>query len=201
MKVHLSPYNPDWLAQFQAQKATLAEILQDIPITSIEHVGSTSIPGLWAKPVLDIDIIIPLSSLPAVRQALAQAGYTDCGELNVPGRFVFRQPGFGLADAAFGTLAKGDAGADGEMRRNTYAMIEGSQALRNHLDVKRMLTQDAKLREEYAAVKREVAKRDFANIGEYVMTKDDVLFKILRRAGWREEELELLREANRKHRK
>jgi GrpB-like predicted nucleotidyltransferase (UPF0157 family) len=191
MKVTIEPHNPSWILEFQKAKASLEKILKGLQYTSIEHVGSTSIPGLPAKPVIDIDIIIPLSSLASVRAALSDAGYFDCGEMNVPGRFAFRQPGFGRGDAAFGSHE------GGEMRRNTYAMIEGCVALRNHLDIKRVLMEDKELREEYGRVKTELSQRDFTTVGDYVFGKLDILTKILRKAGWEEEDLEEVRRVNR----
>jgi GrpB-like predicted nucleotidyltransferase (UPF0157 family) len=180
MKVTIKPYNPVWATEFQKPKASLEIILKDVPVASIEHVGSTSISGLPAKPVIDIDIIVTPDALLATMAALWQAGYFDCGEVNVPGRFAFRQPGFGKLDAAW--VQKGSG--SGEMRRNTYAMIEGCVALRHHLDIKRVLMSDAGLREEeYGRIKMELTERDYGHIGEYVMTKNEIHWKILERAG------------------
>ena len=192
MKVTIEPHNPAWITEFQKAKASLEAILKDTSIRSIEHVGSTSIPGLPAKAVIDIDIIVTAETLPATRQALVSAGYFDCGEMNVPGRFAFRQPGFGQRDAAWGSKVTGS----GEMRRNTYAMIEGGVALRNHLDMKRVLMSDEALREEYGQFKIRLSEREFNNIGEYATAKNDILLKILRKAGWSEEDLEEVRKAN-----
>lgn len=189
MKVVILPYDPAWASEFEKHKVELLRTLEGVPISSIEHVGSTSVPGLKAKPVLDIDIIIPPSSLEATRQALSQAGYFDCGECGVPGRWQFRQPGYGRADAAFGH-------SEGEMRRNTYAMIEGFLALRNHLDVKSVLIEDEALREEYGRVKTEISDRDFSNIAEYGKAKSGILQKILRKAGWTDAELEAVFKTN-----
>ncbi|KAJ5460359.1 uncharacterized protein N7458_001911 [Penicillium daleae] len=191
MKVILEPYNPQWPLKFSEVREQLLSILKDVPIISIEHVGSTSIPSMKAKPVLDIDIIIPASSLQAVRRALADAGYTDCGEMNIPGRVAFRQPGYGRLDAAHGI------GAPDELRRNTYVVIEGCLALRNHLDVRRVLLEDQELREEYARVKSKMEDMEFEHIGQYVAGKTEILSKILRKAGWSEVELEPVIEANR----
>ncbi|KAF2095912.1 putative UPF0157 protein YqkA [Rhizodiscina lignyota] len=189
MKVTIEPHNPEWALEFLRVRATFEQILENIPTTSIEHVGSTSIPGLKAKPVLDIDIIIPWPSLDETRAALVAAGYTDCGEMNVPGRFVFRQPGYGRFDPAHGKV-------NGKVRQNTYAMIEGCTALRNHLDIKRILMEDKELREEYSQIKTELAEREFENIGQYVLGKNEVLLKILRRAGWSDQDLEPVIKAN-----
>jgi GrpB-like predicted nucleotidyltransferase (UPF0157 family) len=77
-----------------------------------------------------------------------------------------------------------------DLRRNTYAMIEGCPALKNHLDVKRVLIEDEAMREEYAAVKRELAKREYEKMGEYSGAKSEILCKILRGAGWTKKEIE-----------
>jgi GrpB-like predicted nucleotidyltransferase (UPF0157 family) len=190
MKVVLEPYNSEWPLKFREVHKQLSSILKDVPIISIEHVGSTSIPSMKAKPVLDIDIIIPTSSLEPAGRALESAGYTGCGEMGIPGRFVFRQPGYGIRDVAFGL------GEGGELRRNTYVVIEGCMASRNHLDVRRVLLEDQELREEYARVKSNLEGVEFDNMDQYVAGKTQVLCKILRKAGWSEEELQQVIEAN-----
>lgn len=191
MKVIIEPYNPEWPKLFLKIREHLLHILKEVPVVSIEHVGSTSVPFLKAKPVLDIDIIIQPSHLEAGRNALTKAGYTDCGEMGVPGRFAFRQPGYGTFDSAYGVEESG------ELRRHTYLIIEGCTALRNHLDIRRVLRDDKTLREEYAQVKTRLAETEFATIDEYVFGKSDILCKILREAGWTEEELEPVIAANR----
>ena len=188
VKIIIEPYDPSWAAEFQKTKATLETILQGISYISIEHVGSTSIPDLAAKPVIDIDIIIPPSSLAVTRTALARAGYTDMGEMGVPGRYQFRQPGFGAHQGTFGERAP-----DGALRRNTYAMIEGCPSLRNHLDVRRVLLENEGLREEYGALKWELAEREFEGIRAYGGAKSAVIRKILRKAGWSDEDFADLR--------
>ena len=172
MKVIIEPYNPVWVAEFQKARATLETILKDVQYISIEHVGSTSIPGLLAKPVIDIDLIIEPSSLVAARTALVSAGYTDCGEIDIPGRHAYRRPGYGKHQGAHG-----ERNVDGGLRRNTYLMIEGCAALRNHLGVRRVLREDAKLRDEYGNLKRALADREFEGIGEYADGKSNILRK------------------------
>ena len=53
----IKPYNPDWITEFEALKNYLITGLKDFDI-DIQHIGSTSIPGLCAKPIIDIDIIL-----------------------------------------------------------------------------------------------------------------------------------------------
>jgi GrpB-like predicted nucleotidyltransferase (UPF0157 family) len=150
---------------------------------------------LPAKPVIDSDIVVTPDALPSAHAALVKAGYFDCDEMNVPESFDFRQPDFGQRDAAWGTSHK--VGEQEKMRRNTNVMAEGSVALKNHLDVKRMLMSDEVLRREYRRVKMLLSEREFANIGEYAFSRNEILLKILETAGWSGEDLEEVRKANR----
>ncbi|KAJ5703752.1 hypothetical protein N7493_010890 [Penicillium malachiteum] len=190
MKVHVETYSPEWPKQFLKIKEQLQDILKDVPIVSIEHVGSTSVPLLQAKPVIDIDIIIQPSSLEFGRNVLVQAGFTDCGEMGIPGRFAFREPGYGRFDDAYG------GGDNLKLRYHTYLIIEGCTALRNHLDIRRVLLENSTLREEYGQVKSQLAEKELENIDQYVSGKTTILCKILREAGWSEEELEPVIKAN-----
>jgi GrpB-like predicted nucleotidyltransferase (UPF0157 family) len=194
MRVALEPQNPEWEAEFSRVRNELHGSLKDIPILSIEHVGSTSIPGLLAKPVLDIDIVVTTEALTATRAALVSEGYIDLGEMGVPGRVALRQPGY-QRPGAENSLTK-NTGKKREMRRNTYVILEGTIALKNHRDLKRMLLEDAALREEYEDVKMHLAGRELQDIDEYCRGKNEILLKILKSAGWNEEELEEVRKAN-----
>jgi GrpB-like predicted nucleotidyltransferase (UPF0157 family) len=188
MKFVIEPHNPKWLSQFAEVQKQLQEILKDVPIIAIEHVGSTSIPSLPAKPILDIDIIVSSSSLDLARSSMTRAGYLDAGELDVPDRWVFRQP-------ANDHLREADREI-GVLKRHTYVCVEGCLSLRNHLDLKRVLLQDEGLRKEYGNVKLELAEKEFVDMDEYCRGKNEVMLKILRKGGWSEEELEEVRKAN-----
>ena len=190
MRILIEPYQREWEGQFAKVRGELQEILKGIPILSIEHVGSTSIPGLHAKPVLDIDIVVTRDILASARAAMVSAGYTDIGERGVTDRYSFLQPGYDL---------EGSAGAEGEMggmRRNTYVILEGSIALKNHRDLKRVLLQHDDLRDEYSEAKKRIAAREVQDGDEYCRGKNEVMLKILQRAGWSEAELDEVRKAN-----
>jgi GrpB-like predicted nucleotidyltransferase (UPF0157 family) len=88
--VHLEPYRQDWDELFRVERARLIASL-GIPIAAIEHIGSTAVPGLSAKPI--VDIMIGASRVPppaAWSEALATLGYEALGEAGVPGRWYFR---------------------------------------------------------------------------------------------------------------
>lgn len=165
--IELEPHDPNWAGEFVIAKASLGRLLTGLPILSIEHVGSTSIPDLIAKPILDIDIVINKDDWPAVLQRMMERkegeteedwkkrAYTYIGECGMPGRHSFFQPNCDPFDGEpRGYWEDEVMGSDGvkrvvkihERRRNTYVCIEGSLSLRNHRDLKRVLMEDAELR-------------------------------------------------------
>jgi GrpB-like predicted nucleotidyltransferase (UPF0157 family) len=97
--IHLSDYDPQWQILFSAEARRIALGLPgDI---AIEHIGSTAVPGLIAKPIIDIMVgTEPHHDLEVVRKALVGLGYEDMGEAGVPGRIYFRRrsgAGFNIA--------------------------------------------------------------------------------------------------------
>jgi GrpB-like predicted nucleotidyltransferase (UPF0157 family) len=173
MLVEVLPYNRKWPADFTTIKSHLSSILNQTPHSSIEHVGSTSVPGLWAKPVIDVDIIVPSSAdvMPAIEQLVA-AGYAYYGEMGIPDRHAVKAPEVDKVG----------------IRRNVYVCIDGCIALRNHLGVRDILRSNEQLREEYSLVKRALSEREVADIDEYIEGKSEVLQKILSRIDLTEEE-------------
>jgi GrpB-like predicted nucleotidyltransferase (UPF0157 family) len=194
MNIQVESYNPIWAINFVKIKNDLLKILQDIPILSIEHVGSTSIPGLAAKPVLDIDIVITPEILEKTRAAMVAGGYRDLGEMGVPGRVGFRQPGYKHWESTAGPTD--DTTWEEDMRRNIYVILEGSVALKNHRDLKRILLQDEHWRERYGEVKRQLSEKEWQTIAEYCKGKNEIVLEMLVSAGWSGQELEEVRKAN-----
>lgn len=82
------PYNPAWPSWFEQIKAFVKPTLDDVAHT-IEHVGSTAIPGMTAKPIIDIDIIVDRSVFPLAKERLALLGYSHQGDLGIPEREAF----------------------------------------------------------------------------------------------------------------
>jgi GrpB-like predicted nucleotidyltransferase (UPF0157 family) len=200
MRVHISTYGSRWPVEFAAAKSHIQDVLVNVPYQDIIHVGSTSIPSMPAKPVIDIDIVIasPFDLAP-VRAALSAVGYTDMGEMGIPGRYQFRQTGVLASNAATG-------GSNDEfhapetplgLRRNTYVVLDGCAALRNHLAVRDLLRGDEGWRQEYAEVKLRLAEREHADMEAYSKAKSEVLGRILEASGKLSEgELKGIRKAN-----
>ena len=90
--VHIADYDPQWPAIFELLRDKLNAALGSL-LLRIEHVGSTAVPGLAAKPIIDIDAVIGgPGDLPAVTARLRPLGYQPQGDLGVPDREAFTTP-------------------------------------------------------------------------------------------------------------
>jgi GrpB-like predicted nucleotidyltransferase (UPF0157 family) len=86
----IEDFDPNWSVTFERIRVELAAALGKLALR-IEHVGSTAVPGLPAKPIIDIDVVIDTESdLPAVIEHLARIGYTYQGDLGITRRYAFR---------------------------------------------------------------------------------------------------------------
>jgi GrpB-like predicted nucleotidyltransferase (UPF0157 family) len=170
--------DPAWPARFAQVAGQLRSTLAAVPVRSIEHVGSTSVPGLWAKPILDIDVVVTADHVAAAIAALEVGGYVYLGEMGIADRHAFDAPD--------------------EPRRHVYVVVDGSLALRNHLAVRDTLRTDAVRRERYAVVKRSLGEAlDPSEIDRYVEGKSAVIAEILSVAGLGADDLERIERANR----
>jgi GrpB-like predicted nucleotidyltransferase (UPF0157 family) len=160
MSIDVQRYNSDWADQFGQIADTIRPAIEHIPNATIEHVGSTSVPGLAAKPIIDIDIIVDANDLPAGIAALESIGYAHRGDLGVPGREAFHNP-------------------DGLLDHHLYLCERGCLSLRNHRAVRAILRQPPDRRDDYAAVKLALAADPTMNIDTYIDGKSAVLQKIL----------------------
>ena len=89
-RVNVVPYNPTWKSAFESIKQELSYALGDLAI-SIEHVGSTSVEGLSAKPCIDIDVVIEdYSIFDQVVDKLSSIGYIHEGNLGIKDREAFK---------------------------------------------------------------------------------------------------------------
>ncbi len=170
-------YDPSWPEQFAAIRDRIAPALAGIA-DSIEHVGSTAVPGLSAKPVVDVDVVVP-DGVAAARaiEALATLGYRHLGDLGIPGREAFRRPA-------------------GTPPHNLYVSLAGSLGLRNHLALRERLRRDPDARAAYGALKEQLA-RHLSDVAAYVEAKTDLIVSLLRDEGFDEREIEAIRAANR----
>jgi GrpB-like predicted nucleotidyltransferase (UPF0157 family) len=158
-------YDPAWPDRFEAlRKEYLAALaVAKVPVVAIEHVGSTSVPGLAAKPVIDCDIVVAQGDVAVAADVLIGLGFSPLGELGIPERWAFKEP-----SRLAGT--------------NTYVIVDGSLSLRNHRAVRDTLRAQPELRARYAAEKKRVGMAA-GSIEEYGKGKNAVIQEILAAAG------------------
>jgi GrpB-like predicted nucleotidyltransferase (UPF0157 family) len=152
--------SPRWAEQYRAVAEEINAALAHVPIDGIEHVGSTSVPSLPAKPILDIDIIVQRNNLRPAIQALEQAEYVHCGDLGATDREAFTAP-------------------DEDPSRNVYLCVADTLHVRNHLAVRDVLREHPDLRDRYGAVKLQLASEPAMDIHRYLAGKSMILQEIL----------------------
>jgi GrpB-like predicted nucleotidyltransferase (UPF0157 family) len=134
------PYDPAWPAAFARLRDLIAPALGELA-AGIEHVGSTAVPCLDAKPIVDVDVVIRhAGDLDEVVRRLEGLGYTHLGDLGIVGREAFR--------------ATPDL-----PRHHLYVCAAGSAPLQAHLILRDALRSDPELAASYGALKRELAER------------------------------------------
>ena len=90
--IEIAPYDPAWPDAFERERASIVAALGDL-VFATEHVGSTSVPGLGAKPIIDIMIgLRRLADHASCVAPLEALGYEYKGEFGIPDRHYFRRP-------------------------------------------------------------------------------------------------------------
>jgi len=146
-------YDPRWADEFRHEELLLRRTLGDLA-SGIEHIGSTAVPGLAAKPVLDVAVaLVDPSTFAEVRRRLEICGYAYRGDLGSEGGHVF---------------AKGP-----ESGRTHYLHLQdaGSDQWRSYLAFRDALRKDHVRRDAYAALKKDLARRFPADRQSYLAGK------------------------------
>ncbi len=157
------PYDPAWPALFESLRRRIVPALDGIG-ARVEHVGSTSVPGLAAKPIVDIDVVVPAADqvLRAIER-LSALGYVHEGDGGITGREAFVPP------------------SDGEYH-HLYVVVEDSEPCRDHLDFRDYLRAQPAEVARYAAVKYDAAPLLAEHRADYFTAKAPIIEAILRRA-------------------
>lgn len=172
-------YVASWPGAFERLRARFLGVAGDIAL-AVEHVGSTAVPGLAAKPIIDISIVVPSrEQLPLLIGRLAGLGYVHRGDLGIEGREAFDTPPDPIA-------------------HHVYGCARDSLALQNHLAVREYLRSHPAAVTEYAALKKRLAQQFPGDAARYTQGKTDFLLQILRAANFTPAGLESVERANRR---
>ena len=160
--IEIVAYDPRWPAIFAELSRVVARALGPLAL-SIEHVGSTSVPGLGAKPIVDMDVVIASRSLlPDVLLALAPLGYIHQGDLGIAGREALVHEG-------------PDVPRDGSGRvwpaHHLYVCAQDNAELARHLALRGYLRAHPESALAYGELKRRLARQFPHDIEAYIEGK------------------------------
>ncbi len=164
-EIVVSDYNPQWPSWFEQLRDRLWPVVA-ANASRFDHVGSTSVPGLAAKPIIDMDIVVRSpEEVGAVIERLESVGYRWLGDLGVVGREAFAPPPGRRSP-----------------RHHLYVVVENNKAHLDHWLLRDLLREDPSARQSYAALKRR--NRDLADgdMDFYVAAKAALVAELLTRA-------------------
>ena len=159
--IDIKDYDPEWPKAFELEKNRIMEKLGEL-VLEIEHIGSTAVPGISAKPV--IDILIAVKDMGRAMECavkLADLGYEHVQEDDVERIFLFR----------------------GMPRTHHVHIVEhGSETFRKHVVFRDYLREHADTRNEYDRLKRALAARYRTDRKTYVDSKTDFVERVVEKA-------------------
>lgn len=160
--ITLEPYNPLWPVYYEAEATLILQALGPL-VKAIEPFGSTAIPGMLAKPIIDILVGVKILKLSPIQlQALAKIGYEYLGEAGIPGRLYLRKRNF---------------------KNFNLAIVEYQGTLwHNNLKIRDYLRHHPTAAKRYANYKQTLIKKGFNRLLTYSAQKQSFLNAILAKA-------------------
>ena len=165
-KVIVLPYDEAWESAFEAIKTEIEVALGDLMLRA-EHVGSTSVKGMSAKPCIDIDVVIrDYSVFDDVLQRLNAIGYIHEGDLGIKGREAFK-----YADKPH------------LMTHHLYVCPSDSEELHRHITFRDFLRGNPEAVKRYSQVKEKAAELFPNDIDGYIQYKSPCIEELYRECG------------------
>ena len=165
-KVIVLPYDAAWESAFEAIRAEIQTALGDL-ILGIEHVGSTSVKGMSAKPCIDIDVVIrDYSVFDAVVQKLDAIGYIHEGDLGIQDREAFKY-----------------ANKPHLMTHHLYVCPRDSEELHRHIAFRDFLRKNPEAVKKYSRVKETAAQLFPDEIEQYIAFKAPCIEELYKECG------------------
>jgi GrpB-like predicted nucleotidyltransferase (UPF0157 family) len=157
----IQPYQKRWIEDFKAIKEVLDDVLMPLNVT-IEHVGSTAVPELAAKPIIDIDIVFGEDvDFNDIKKTLEKIGYFHNGNQGIPNREVFKRGKMLVLHEVLDNVV-----------HHLYVCIKGSEAVRRHILFRDYLIAHAEARIQYQNMKYEIAHEAHQDRKKYAELKE-----------------------------
>lgn len=169
MKVEVVPHDPLWRDAFEEEAKQVATALGE-NVLAIHHVGSTSIPGIYAKPIIDMLVEVrDITGVDGHSSAMESLGYEVMGEYGINGRRYFRKDNQG-----------------GIRTHHIHAFETGSGHIERHLAFRDYMIAHPLDAQSYSELKRRLAQAHPQSMDAYMDGKDGFIKEMERRAAqWR----------------
>lgn len=168
-KVEVVPHDPTWRNQFEAESKQIANAF-DENVVAIHHIGSTSVPNIHAKPIIDLLVEVQnITQVDAQNSAMESLGYTVMGAFGIPGRRYFRKDN-----------------SDNIRTHHVHVFEVGSPHVERHLVFRDYLIAHPEDAQRYSELKRELATKYPTDIEQYMDGKDGLIKELEQKATqWR----------------
>lgn len=168
--IEVVSYNPGWKTEFEKIKKMIFGYIGDLILT-IEHVGSTSVEGLSAKPIIDLDVVIEsYDVLPSIIERLEQEGYEYEGDLGTEGREAFRR-----------------TYSDEYMKYHLYVCPKDGKGFLEHIAFRDYLRTNESALKDYELLKIKLAEIYRFDIDNYSLKKTEFVRDILNKTIYKKE--------------
>jgi GrpB-like predicted nucleotidyltransferase (UPF0157 family) len=169
-RVEVVPHDPRWRDAFEAEAKHVAAALGE-NVSAVHHIGSTAIPDIYAKPVLDLLVEVGDSAeVDGRSSAMESLGYEVMGEFGIPGRRYFRRDN-----------------EEGVRTHNVHAFGAGSAEAERHLAFRDYMIAHPADAQRYSELKRKLAEEHPQSLDGYMDGKDGFVKEMDRRAArWRQ---------------
>jgi GrpB-like predicted nucleotidyltransferase (UPF0157 family) len=168
-KVEVIPHNPNWRKEFEVESKRIADALGN-NIVAIHHIGSTAIPGIYAKPI--IDLLVEIENLVKVDEqnsSMESLGYEVMGEFGIPGRRYFRKDN-----------------QKGDRTHHIHTFKVASEQVERHLAFRDYMIAHPEDAQKYSELKRRLAREYPTTIDGYIDGKDGFIKEMDKKAEeWR----------------
>jgi GrpB-like predicted nucleotidyltransferase (UPF0157 family) len=168
-KVEVVPHNPRWRDTFEAEAKHVAAALGE-NVVAVHHIGSTAIPNIYAKPVVDLLVEVrEITEVDGRSSAMESLGYEVMGEYGIPGRRYFRKDN-----------------QEGIRTHHIHAFEAGSTEAERHLAFRDYMIAHPVDAQRYSELKRRLAEENPQSMDGYIDGKDNFVKEMDRRAArWR----------------
>ena len=168
-KIEVVPNSPQWREAFAAEAEHVAAALGN-NVVAIHHIGSTAIPTIFAKPIIDLLVEVKdIAEVDDKRSAMDSLGYKVKGEYGIPGRRYFSKDN-----------------SEGIRTHHVHAFESGSDQIERHLAFRDYLITHPKDAQIYSELKRKLAQKHPYDVQAYMDGKDDFIKDVDQKAEhWR----------------